>query len=139
VALLEVLRVHKHFDGVAALSGVSLHVERGEIVGLIGPNGAGKTTLFHCITGALRPDLTLLLDLPPETGLARARGTRGGDRFEREDLAFFERVRAAYLGRARAEPARFRVIDAAAPLEAVLAAVDAALAPLLGAAAGEAG
>jgi len=48
-------------------------------------------------------------------------------------------VRAAYLGRARAEPARFRVIDAAAPLEAVLAAVDAALAPLLGAAAGEAG
>lgn len=91
------------------------------------------------VQGSLRPDLTLLLDVPPATGLARARGGGGGDRFEREDLAFFERVRAAYLRRAEAEPARFRVIDAAAPLEVVLAAVDAALAPLLGAAAEGAG
>jgi branched-chain amino acid transport system ATP-binding protein len=56
MALLEVYDLHKHFDGVTALSGTSLHVEKGEIVGLIGPNGAGKTTLFNCVTGALRPD-----------------------------------------------------------------------------------
>jgi len=83
------------------------------------------------VQGPLRPDLTLLLDVPPETGLARARGGGVGDRFEREDVAFFERVRAAYLRRAEAEPGRFRVIDAARPLEAVHAALAAALAPLL--------
>lgn len=78
----------------------------------------------------LRPDCTLLLDLPPELGLARAaqRG-EGGDRFEDERLAFFQRVRQRYLALAAAEPARFRVLDAAAApavvLEQALAAVEA--------------
>ncbi|HWL61489.1 MAG TPA: dTMP kinase [Steroidobacteraceae bacterium] len=69
----------------------------------------------------LRPDCTLLLDLPPELGLARAaqRG-EGGDRFEDERLAFFQRVRERYLALAAAEPARFRVLDAAAAPEVVL-------------------
>ncbi len=69
----------------------------------------------------LAPDCTLLLDLPPGQGLARAaqRGD-GGDRFEDERLAFFMRVRARYLELAAAEPARFRVLDAAAAPEAVL-------------------
>lgn len=96
--------------------------------------------LEEWVQGPLRPDLTLLLDVPPELGLARARGREGGaegaaarDRFEREDLAFFARVREAYLARARAEPARFRVIDAARPWEEVRAALEAALAPLLAA------
>ncbi len=63
------------------------------------------------------PDLTLLLDAPVEIGLTRARhrnGLAGPDRFEVEQQAFFERVRSTYLERARAEPARFRVIDASA-------------------------
>jgi dTMP kinase len=69
----------------------------------------------------LKPDLTLLLDLPPKIGLQRAlreieNGGRDGSevRFENEKIAFHEKVRAGYLELARLEPARFRVIDAAA-------------------------
>jgi branched-chain amino acid transport system ATP-binding protein len=56
VALLEVSDVRKRFGGLQAVSGASLDVASGEIVGLIGPNGAGKTTLFHLISGFLAPD-----------------------------------------------------------------------------------
>jgi len=75
------------------------------------------------VQGALRPDLTLLLDIPVAIGLARA-GERGAlDRFEREQLAFFERVRQSYLDQAAAQPQRYRVIDAAQPLDAVQAQI----------------
>jgi dTMP kinase len=82
----------------------------------------------------LWPDLTLLIDLPVHTGLARAsnrNGADGPDRFESEQQAFFERVRATYLERAQAEPARFRVIDGSRSIDAVTGAIEAALAPLL--------
>jgi dTMP kinase len=70
----------------------------------------------------LAPDLTLLLDLPAEEGLARTRRRgAGGDRFEDEDLAFFTRVRDGYLQLARREPRRFRVLDALEPPATVLA------------------
>ncbi len=68
--------------------------------------------LERWVQKGLRPDLTLLLDLPPEVGLARAARRSTPDRIEKEALAFFERVRRAYLERAAAEPARIRVIDA---------------------------
>lgn len=67
----------------------------------------------------LKPDLTLLLDLPIAQGLARAGGRGQSDRIELESTDFFERVRAAYRARAAAEPARFRVIDAAQSIEHV--------------------
>ena len=67
--------------------------------------------------GGVRPDLTLILDLPAAKGLARAAGRRGAgaapDRFEREDLEFHESLRAAFLAMAAAEPERCAVIDAA--------------------------
>ncbi len=71
------------------------------------------------VQGDLRPDITLLLDAPVAVGMARA-GQRGElDRFEQEDLEFFQRVRDCYLARAAAEPGRFRVIDTNRPLAAV--------------------
>tara|TARA_R110001583_G_scaffold17766_7_gene71672 strand:+ start:448 stop:1083 length:636 start_codon:yes stop_codon:yes gene_type:complete len=72
--------------------------------------------LEQLVQGDLRPDLTLLLDVPVDVGMARARQRGDLDRFEQEQLAFFERVRSAYLERANAEPGRFRIIDAAKPL-----------------------
>ncbi len=60
----------------------------------------------------LRPDLTLLFDIPVEQGMKRVAGRGEADRFEVESVRFFERVRAAYLERAAASPQRFRIIDA---------------------------
>jgi len=63
-------------------------------------------------TDGLRPDLTILLDVPVEVGLERTRRRREWNRFEdTEEVAFFERVRSAYLRMAEAEPDRFRVVD----------------------------
>lgn len=76
-------------------------------------------TLEALVQGSLRPDLTLLLDLPVETGLSRAGRRSAPDRFEQEDPAFFQRVRNAYRDRAAAEPERFRVVDASLSLERV--------------------
>jgi dTMP kinase len=95
----------------------------------------GSSRLRVAVHAGLEPDLTLLLDLPVETGLARARRRRGEaqqevDRFESETLAFFSRVRARYLQIAAAAPQRVRVIDAAAAPADVQAAALAALAAL---------
>lgn len=83
--------------------------------------------LEHWVQGELRPDLTLLLDLPVEQGRARAAARGAPDRFERERDAFFDRVRTAYRQRAAAEPERVRIIDAARPLPEVQAQIRAVL------------
>jgi dTMP kinase len=82
------------------------------------------------------PDLTVLLDCPVAEGLARARG-RGtaADRFERETLAFHQRIHDGFHALAAAEPGRFHVLDATAPFEAVQARVVAAVTARLASAA----
>ncbi len=71
------------------------------------------------VQGSLRPDLVIVLDIDPEAGLARAALRSDKDRFEREDAAFFQRVRKSYLDRAKAWPTRYRIIDASADEESV--------------------
>lgn len=87
--------------------------------------------LERLVQGELRPDKTLLLDLEPQIGLERARKRADLDRIEQEDLAFFERVRGAYLRRAEADPDRCVIIDAERPLLEVQQSVRDAVLPLL--------
>jgi dTMP kinase len=79
--------------------------------------------LAELVHGDLEPDLTLLLDLPVSQGMARAADRSRADRIEQEDLAFFERVRQAFLEQAAREPGRIAVIDAARPPGAVWDAI----------------
>lgn len=76
-------------------------------------------TLEQLVQEGLQPDLTLLLDVDVQTGLARLDSRPATDRFEREQQDFFEAVRAMYRQRAQQHPQRFRVIDASQTLEAV--------------------
>ncbi|MGA0600518.1 dTMP kinase [Caulobacter sp. KR2-114] len=91
--------------------------------------------LEHEMLGDTRPDLTLILDLPAEVGLARAegRGASAETRFESKGAAFHQRLREGFLAIAAAEPDRCVVIDAAQPLEGVSAAIWTAVAERLAA------
>ena len=71
------------------------------------------------VQGSLRPDLTLILDIPVDIGLKRASARSDPDRFELEQVEFFERVRRGYLGIAEQDPDRCKLIDASQPLERV--------------------
>lgn len=87
--------------------------------------------LEQFVQGELRPDLTLVFDLPVEIGLSRAAARGRLDRFEQEGRAFFDAVRSTYLQRAGAEPARYKLIDAAQSLEQVQQSLNALLPALL--------
>lgn len=100
--------------------------------------GAGRgldmnliTELESLVQKTLRPDATLLLDISVAEGLARA-GKRGSfDRIEQEGRDFFERIRQAYLARAKAEPGRFFVLDGSASAAEVRSGVETVLASLV--------
>ena len=120
-----------------------------------GVDAARIAVLEETVQGGVRPDLALVLDVPVEVGLARAGRRRAGqrragqrgqmtmgfpsapvgagtahggaDRFEREDVEFFRRVREVYLERARMHPERYAVIDASADEEATTGRVLAAI------------
>ncbi|KAA1193147.1 dTMP kinase [Pseudohalioglobus sediminis] len=80
--------------------------------------------LERLVQGELRPDYTLLLDAPVEVGMSRATERGELDRFEQEQVAFFERVRATYLQLAEESSGRYRVIDASLPLAQVQAQLE---------------
>lgn len=93
--------------------------------------GAGRTLpaqevswLSSWATGGLKPDLVVLLDVDPHTGLSRVESrNRGADRLEAESIAFHERVRYAFLDLAAADPKRYLVLDASRPVEEIAEAV----------------
>jgi dTMP kinase len=87
--------------------------------------------LEQWVQGEFRPDKTLIFDLPVATGLARAGQRSSPDRFEQEHHSFFERVRDAYLQRAKAAPQRYAIIDAAPELSAVQSQIASILDSLL--------
>ena len=105
----KVVLCDRYFDATVVYQGYARGIDTGFI-----------RELHRLILEDFKPDITLLLDLEPRVGLARAwkelnSGNRSGNesRFEEEDLSFHEKVRAGYLELARQEPERFRIIDAA--------------------------
>jgi dTMP kinase len=100
--------------------------------------GAGRTipieeirSISRWASQGLQPDLTILLDLPPEVGLARARGRAAADRLESESLAFHQRVRRTFTALAEAQPDRYLVLDARRAPEELAAAIRVRVSELL--------
>ena len=81
-------------------------------------------TLENWVQGSLRPDLTLILDVPLEVSMERINRSREKDRFEQEQADFFTRVRAAYLQRAQAAPQHYAIIDSNRELAEVQAEIE---------------
>jgi dTMP kinase len=107
-------------DSSLAYQGAGREIPRAEVA-----------ALSRWATEGLVPDLTVLLDLPPATGLARARGRAAADRIEAESLDFHERVRQTFLELAAAEPHRYLVLDATRPAEDLAAEIRNRVAGLL--------
>jgi dTMP kinase len=98
-----------------------------------GNDMAEMRRLQEFATGGLRPDLTLLIDVPVEVGLDRTRRRAEWNRFENtEKLAFFELVRDAYLAMAADEPNRFEIVDGSGSVENADAAIREAVERRLG-------
>lgn len=98
-------------------------------------HGLGRDVLqilYTTVVGDLVPDLTIILDVPPQLGLARERERGGEDRYERMEGIFHQRLRAGFLDIARREPERCVVIDARSGVEAVHAEIVAAVYQRLG-------
>ncbi|TFV90561.1 dTMP kinase [Blastococcus sp. CT_GayMR16] len=100
--------------------------------------GAGRTIplddvrmLSRWATEGLEPDLTVLLDLPPEVGLARARGRAVADRLESESLDFHQRVRQTFVALAESDPDRYLVVDARQSPDEIAAVIRVRVAELL--------
>jgi dTMP kinase len=100
--------------------------------------GAGRAipmddvrSISRWATQGLQPDLTVLLDLPPEVGLARARGRAAADRLESESLDFHQRVRRTFTGLAEAQPDRYLVLDARRSPDELAAAIRTRISELL--------
>ena len=91
------------------------------------------SSLKRWVHGDLNPNMTILFDLDIAIGMARAGKRSDFDRIETETMSFFERVRQGYLTQAKAEPQRYRVVDASQSIAGVERQLDHFLAPLLAA------
>ena len=90
VRSLSVENLGKQYEGRPVVRGVSLSIQRGEVVGLLGPNGAGKTTCFYIITGLIRPDYgTILLNEQDITELPMYRRARLGLGYLPQEASIF--------------------------------------------------
>ncbi len=87
--------------------------------------------LEQWVQGDLRPDATILLDIPVEQGMERVRSRGETDRFEEEQMSFFSRIREAYLRLARENPQRYYIIDTRPAIEVVYQQLDRALKKLV--------
>lgn len=92
--------------------------------GAKGVSGDKIKQLETWVQGDLQPDMTLLFDVPVEISIARLASAREPDKFERENAAFFDKLRQAYLTRAKENPTRFHIIDANLALDKVKQSVE---------------
>ena len=136
-ALLYAADKAEHVDRVVAPA-----LERGEVVitdryvdSTLAYQGAGRTldvadveAVARWATGDLRPHLTVVLDLAPESGFERFTGR---DRIEGQSLEFHQRVRQGFLDLAAADPDHYLVLDARAAVEGIATAIQDRIAPLL--------
>lgn len=102
----------RFYDSTTAYQGAGRYVDATDV-----------DTLNQLASHGLEPDVTILLDLPPEIGLQRAKGEGTGDRIEGESLEFHERVRAGFLALAEAQPERIHVIDALQSMDDIAEAI----------------
>jgi dTMP kinase len=119
----EVVVTDRFTDSSLAYQGAGRQLARDEVA-----------RLSRWATAGLVPALTVLLDLPPATGLARARGRAAADRMEAQSLEFHERVRQTFRELAAAEPDRYLVLDATRPVDELADAVRERVTALLGSA-----
>ena len=119
-------REHLHQVIIPALeSGISVVCDRFTDATFAYQSGGSGLQWSHIaqleswVQGDLQPDLTLYFDVPSEVGKARTNAAREPDRFEREGRVFFDRVRQAYLRRAKEHPARMIVIDSSKSIDIV--------------------
>ena len=104
----EVVLCDRFMDSTTVYQGVARQIDSDAVA-----------TINRFAVGEARPDLTILIDLSPEAGMARVRARSNGqlDRMEQEAIEFFQAVRAGYLKLAESEPARFLVLDGSASIE----------------------
>lgn len=110
IAQGEIVLCDRFMDSTTVYQGVARQIDS-EAVALINQFAVGKA----------RPDLTILIDLSPEVGMARVHARSDGqlDRMEQEAIEFFQAVRSGYLKLAESEPERFLVLDGSASVEAL--------------------
>jgi dTMP kinase len=123
IAKGEIVLCDRFMDSTTVYQGVARQIDTEAVA-----------TINRFAVGEARPDLTILIDLSPEVGMARVHARSNGqlDRMEQEAIEFFQAVRAGYLKLAESEPQRFLVLDGTASVEALEQQIWAAVQPRLG-------